>query len=288
MADIITFIGEDTPGDLSVAANYDPAQVPVATDHLHFDARSGDVSASFDEFDEVALGSVHFHATWTNKCVTTAANEYIQFDTTTVWIGEDDGATPSAGSPRLKVDVGGAEPTIHVLRTSGSSEDDNQPPVRVLMAHNAASLYVRSGEVGVAIDRADETSTLGLIDLADDATVTVGAGVTLSNYQQTGGQGVVYCAMSGTIKIKGGTLTTEGTGALATVTQDAGTMISNSTGTVTTYNLNDGTCDTLQSNVSRTFTTVNQAGGQLKKDNSVLTVGTHNVTGRASTSVTAA
>lgn len=288
MADIKTFLGVDTPGDLSVVANWDPAGVPVATDFVHFDSRSSNVSAGFAEFAAIALGSVHFHASWTNLVVTTAANEYIQFGETKVWIGEDDGAASSAGSPRLKVSAAG-ESEIHVLRTSVSTTDDNMPPVRVKMAHAGAILYVRDGEVGVGIDQANESGIeLGEIHVAEGANVTVGEVVTLGNYHQSGGTGRVRCAVTVTATVKGGTLTTEGIGTFGTITQDGGTVVPNSTGTVTTYNLNDGTCDTLQSDVPRTITTLNHDRGQFKHDDDVLTVGTYNVAGRVSANVSAA
>lgn len=292
MADIITFIGDDVgnEGDLSVAANYDPVGVPVATDELHFDARSGDVSASFAEFAAVSLGSVHFHADWTGICDTTrAANDYIALGAQTiVWIGEDDGATPSAGSPRLKVSVGG-ESEIHVLRTSATSEDENMPPVRVKMAHAGALLFVRDGDVGVAIDQANESGVqLGTVDVAEGANVTVGEVVILGQYHQSGGTGRLRCGLTGTAKVKGGTLTTEGTGAINIITQSAGTVVPNSTGAVTAYNLNGGTCDTLQSNVPRIITTFNHNDGEFKHDSTVLNVGTYNVAGRVSATVTEA
>ena len=290
MADIITFIGDDVgnEGDLSVAANYDPVGVPVATDHLHFDRRSSDVLVNFDEFAAVALGSIHFHADWTNQVVTTDPDVYLEFGGGRVSIGEDDGASPSAGSPRLKVSLAG-ESEIHVLRTSAASTDDNMPPVRVKMAHAGAILYVRDGAVGVGIDAADEAGiSLGTVDVAEGANVTVGEVVTLGNYHQSGGEGRLRCGVTVTVKVKAGTLTTEGLGTLGAVTQDGGTVFPNSVGTVTSWTLNDGTCDTLQSNASRTITAFNHNGGQLKRDSTVVAIGTLVEAGRVSSSVSAA
>ncbi len=296
----ITTANSSAP-DWSVATNWNTGAVPVNGDDVVIDGTyTGNICWGFAQ-SAVTLNSLIIRKTYTgnfglNSAVfTTSADgattvstaiEYRQVplaisSTNPIKLGENASLVGTAsGSGRILLDVGSvASQTIEVLGTKSSATDSGKCAVRILANAATITLLVRSapGGVGIAMDKAGETSTLGTVYVSDTSTaskVIAGTGVTWTTWEQTGGQNVLQSAGT-TLNAKGGTLATEGSGAITTANVYSGaTVTSNSTGTITTLNLYGGTTDFTKSSKARTVTNRNwqkDSNATLKADSSIVT-----------------
>lgn len=268
------WVGTDTAGDWSVAANWSPAGVPANDDDVYLVNSSQDVTAGLDQ-SAVALASYNQEQSYTGKIGD--ADNYLQIGASAVNIGQHYGPGSPAGSGRIKLDLG-ATAAVVVVYNTGSPADSNLPSVRLLANNAATTIEVRKGSVGIACETG-ETTTVGTItesyvsQQSSDADVFVGPGVTLTTLNKTGGDCVLECAAT-TVTNEGGDLVTTGSGAITTMHVKGGEVIPNSTGTITTCNINTaGYADFTKSAAARTVTTLKlEAGGKLKYDPDVLTI----------------
>ncbi len=290
------------------AKNWSPTGVPVNADDVVFRDSSSSVLWGLAQ-SAVTLASLTFEQSYTGyvglnkrQFVTGSGGEsatgkaeyredYLDIGWDACRIGENFSIGTAAGSQRLKLDnaktTGGS--TTTVFETASASVDTNQPAVRLLFADSAADLLVRSGAggVGVAVDDAGETSTVGDVSVSDPTTasrVFLGAGVTVTNFTQDGGENVIRAAATVTaVNCYGGVLNTEGADwSITTLNAKGGTVYANHTPTggnaIGTIELDGGTVDGTQSREARTWGTVNLGvpGSTLRADDDVVTITTLN------------
>ena len=280
MADTKIWVGTDTghEGDINTAANWSPSGVPVATDHVYFENSSQSVTDGLDALAAVTLGSLTIAQSFTGAIGTASA--YLQAAASVVTIGRHSGPGSPTGSGRLMLDLRSVQTAV-TIHNSGTSLDTNKPPIRIINTHASSVLTVRKGKVGIAANSTGETSQFATINVAydtskdADAEVYIGSGVTLATLNQTGGKVQLNCAAT-TVNTEGGTLLTEGSGAIGTINAYAGTLTLNSTGTITTLNIvRGGTAkvDFSKSPAARTVTTVKlEVGGELAYDVDAITI----------------
>ena len=259
------WIGTTTAGDWSVAANWSGAAVPVDGDDVYLENSAVSVTAGLDQ-SAIALASLTIAQSYTGSIGTAAA--YLQIGSVLTNIGQYFGISRPVGSPMIKLDLNDDVPTAGTINVydSGSSSDSNVPTIRLLVNHATTVLNVYKGSVGVA-PITGETSTIGYINVsyttnvASDANVYVGSGVTLAALECFGGKTILNCA-SLSATIWAGTLTTNGTGAIGTINVWGGTVTSNSSGTITAANIKSpGFLDMTKSVTSRTITTLKRDNG---------------------------
>ncbi|NRA58249.1 MAG: hypothetical protein HRU13_09085 [Phycisphaerales bacterium] len=287
------------PNDWSTAANWSGGAVPVNSDDVVIEASDVDICWGLAQ-SGVTLDSLTIKQTYTGRIglrrdvlatssdartVTTDAEEYrdryLAISSTLVSIGQHDGPDTPAGSARILLDTGSNQTNVEVHNTASTPAEVGKPAVRLLMTHASNDLFVRRapGGVGVAVDVAGETSTVGnlVISSQEDTTrVSTGDGVSLTNWEQWGGTNVMRAAGTvATAKVEGGSLRTEGADyTITTLTIDAGECDCNHDGAsgnaVTTANVNGGLLNGLGSGQFRKWRTVNLGiGSELSADNSI-------------------
>lgn len=277
------WVGTDTgnEGDINTAANWLPAIVPVAGEDVYFQDSSQSITENLATLTGVVLGAVHFKKTYTGE-IDDGAGGYFEFRCGSLDIGEHHGPGNPSGSGKLLIDIEIGAATV-IIHDTKKSTDTGKAAVRLLCVNAATTIEVKKGSVSiadgiVAAGSSLEVSTVGTLtvsyiaNISSDATVTIGAGVTLTTLNKYGSIAYLKCAAT-TVLNTGGTLTTSGSGAITTLHVFGGTVYSNSSGTVTTANISNATINTLQSAIARTFTTVNpNSRGKFIYDNDVVTV----------------
>lgn len=275
MADKL-WVGTDTAGDWSVAANWSPAGVPVNADDVYMRDSSQSVTTGFDQ-SAVTLDSLNIDQSYTGEIGD--SDDYLKISATVVRIGYHYGPGTPAGSGLIKLDFGNNQATV-TIHDTGSPSDTDMPAVQLLNVHANSTIEVRKGSVGLAVGFG-EVSTVSKITTsyvsqkASDADMFIGSGVTLTTLDQTGGDCVLECAAT-TVTSEGGNLETAGSGAITTLNIEGGDVTSNSTGTITNLNVSvdggGGSIDFTKSAAARTVTTpILEAGGTIKRDPGVVT-----------------
>ena len=260
-------------GDYSIAANWSPVNVPVAADDVRIPiGNTNHINAGLNQ-SAVALNSFIVEDGATVQLGTSSA--YLQIGTSSFHYGGD-------GTSRIDLGASAVSPVITATASGLTGEFGLR-----LKGSAMAVLDVRGGTVGVAVKQG-ETSTLTTLRVTGaTAAVTLGTGVTVTNVYCQRGTALVRCACT-TLHVYGGTLTTEGTGAITTAIVYGGTFYTSATGTITTLTLNGGVADFTRGGVARTVTTLQQnpgsvqssgsqpgaAGSTLKYDPAVLTITT--------------
>ena len=272
------------PSDWSTAANWSGGAVPggASGQDVYIDDCSVDILYGLDQSGiSNALDSLNIDHTYTGKIGHDGAagcvGDYLQIKTSALNIGQHYGTGSPSGSGRIKVDLGSTACTVTVSN-AGTSTDDYKPTVRLLANSASTDVRVRKGKVGVAC-LAGETSTVGDVTVSyvsqqnSDADIFIGAGVTMTNLVQTGGDVVTQCGVGTAATIYAGTLKTHGSGTVALLWVKGGTCESNSTGTITNLYVTGGTCDFTKSAAARTVTTAKiDPSGIIKYDPSIVTM----------------
>lgn len=211
---------------------------------------------------------------------------YLEVSADTITLGEHIGAGAPAGSARIAIDQQKAGASTLVVESTSSSTVASRPAVRYLATHASADIEVRSapGGFGVAIE-AGETATIGDILVADKTAasrVYVGAGTTLTNFRQYGGQGELAAAATvAEIECRGGALNLVGSGYTVTLLQVyGGTVVDTHLASGvewTTIELYGGTLElpaVYDAGSGRTVTNLKLTRGRLEADLSDLTITT--------------
>ena len=208
---------------------------------------------------------------------------YLHIKSAAVNIGQNYGQDIPAGSGRIMLNLDSTACQVTIHDTAAASSDQGRPSIRLKANSASTDIFVRkaSGGFGIAVDEPGETSTIGdltITDITASTRVQVGAGVTLTNYLQSGGQNIVQAAATITLlEITGGTLTTEGDYTITTCNVKGGTLNSNHVKTagncITTLNLTGGTITTQGNGEARTINSlVLGTGGALRSDGGVVAV----------------
>ena len=280
MADII-WIGTDTAGDWNVDANWVGGTKPANGDDVFFTNSSQDCDTTLDQ-SALALASLTIDQSYTGKIGTLAGNvvTYLQVGTALLTIGQQDGTSTPTGSTQLFLDLGSATQCIAAIHNSATTADNSTlMPIQITAAKNDHEFYIKRGKVGFANATAGETSTIDTIDVgwiasrSSDSLVTTGPGITLENWNQTGGRAVLRSATTVGLVLRSGELRTEGSGTHPAISVYGGELVSNSTGTITLLTGFGGIADFLRSNQARTLTTMDTwAGFTWKLDPAVVTL----------------
>ena len=275
------------PNDWQDANNWSEGTVPgaVASEETVIENSAVEILYGLDNSGAAqTLTSLTIKQTYTGKIGWNEASgeigDYLQIKATDVYIGQNFDGSLSGGSGRIKIDTGTVQSSIIVYNT-GNSSDTNKPALR-LLCNNAATIIreIRKGSVGLAF-LSGETSTILSVLLSyassksKDASISIGAGTTLTTYDQIGGQGTVKCATT-TITAEDGTLLLT-SGAVTTLNVDGADVTAVTPDLITTCNVLSGICDFTQSAVPRTVTTLTVGeGATLKIDEAVVTL-TNNI-----------
>ena len=242
------------PNDWSTNANWSGGSKPANSDTVAIENSAVPILWGLDQTG-VTLTELRVMQSYTGTIglpedrLTTSATQtdttkpeyrdtYLQISATTVRIGEHHGSGTPAGAGRLKLDTGSNQTQLNLSNSATTSSDGNLEPVRWLGSHASNTVNVTKGRLGVATSAADETATISELNvgqrgnLASDADVHLGPGVTLATLNQSGGEVVAAAAIT-TVNQSGGTLTTCGAAALTTA-NIGGAAYLNATGTITT------------------------------------------------------
>ena len=271
------------PKDWSSVDNWSLGTVPD-TDDAYLDNWSGDILYGLDQSGVTALASLNVHQTFTGNIGVNGAvgynGTYLQIPTVILNIGDYEYSGNSKGPVRGMFDLGSATACQITQISSGTATDTGKPAIRIKAANDATDIAeLRKGTMGVAVG-IGETSKIGTVLVSyntrvdSDAELILGSGIdntgTKTAVRALGGKTTVLCQCV-SVQSTAGTMVTEGSGAIATMTVDGGIVTSNSTGTIAACNITAGTCDFLQSQEARTVTTLKlDPPGTLKIDDSVI------------------
>lgn len=152
------------------------------------------------------------------------------------------GNTALSGAGRIKLDLGTAASAV-LVQSTGNSIDSSFEPCRILANNSATTLTVESGLVGVATNLPGETSTIAsAIATGSGSSVNIGPGVTCPIVKLAASAGAyVECAVTTMTVAAGCSVTTIGTGSIATLNNYGSAIInSRATATIGTFNAYGG------------------------------------------------
>ena len=146
---------------------------------------------------------------------------YLEIDATTGDINYPTGPGTARHSAPVNINFSDAASTITV-HDSGTNNPTTEPAVNILANEATTDVYVKKGIVGVAI-HSGETATIDILNVSyvsnrtGDAKVFVGAGLTLDDIVQDGGNIELSCGVATLATITGGTLDTTKSKAALTI-----------------------------------------------------------------------
>lgn len=259
MANVYWIVAEGTDGNYSTGANWSGGSAPSAGDYVRIPRGTGNITAGLDQ-SAVAIGDFIVEDGYTGTIGSSSGYLIIDPD-----------RFEFSGQGEAWINIGTAAISPQIWKTAQAAEG-----YRGLYFKGSAiaTLNVVSGQVGVAVVHG-ETSTITTCRVVEaGASVWLGAGVTLTTFEQLDGENILRCAAT-TVRCHGGQLTTREIGAITTVTVNGGEFVPNSTGTITTLNLNGGSVDCGQSGAARTITTLKRnPGSSFRYDPNVITITT--------------
>lgn len=238
------------PNHADSAGNYDTNTVPVSSDEVFVENHSIDILYGLNS-SSVVLETLNFAQNYTGKVGLPERNSggYPEYREThwniaskVVRIGYGTGA----GSGRLKLNLGSTQASVTAINilNSGTPTEGTAVEAVLLRASNSSnSLQVLKGSVGVGIitntTSQFATVAIGYVNqVASDAKVRFGSGVSLATVNQFGGEVETNAAVT-TLNQQAGTHTHQA-GTMGTANVDGGTLTYNSTGTITAANIGSG------------------------------------------------
>jgi hypothetical protein len=245
------------PYDVSTAANWSGATVPVSTDTAVIDREGSRLKYGLDQ-NAVTLAARRIVAQDVEiglpELNPAGYPEYRQ----TYW---KIGATSdyvSTASQRIKLDHGTVQ-TTYLQDASGSAADDTEPAVVLLGTHASNVWNILGGEAGLAFHGG--TSAVVATLLADaGASVVCGTGVTIATVNNLGANVLVQSAIGTALNqlSSADALTTiVGSGAVAQITSYGGTIDYRTTGTLGGNTVLGGTAKLTFENDPRARTVTN-------------------------------
>jgi hypothetical protein len=179
------------------------------------------------------------------------------------------GISAGVGPQLCRLDLSTSAAKVVVFGVSGA-QSGMFAPVDVVVNSASAEVAAISGSVAVA-PSGDETTTVLSCRCGKNATMLVGAGVTVTNLL-TAGQ--TRCLASVTnLTVDDGTCTLAGAATVAELVVRGGTFVHNSTGTITDAVVGPGTFDGSQDIRARTVTDLEvQKGGVYRDPYNAITV----------------
>ena len=275
--------GDATPGDWSVATNWDTGSVPISGDEVYLYSNTDNIEAGLAQ-SAVTVDELHIYDSYTGRigAVTALVGTELAINATLCTIGESFGSGQSAGSDRVLIDFGSVQTACSVYKSSLSPADSNRESVRIRGTHASNVVNILgSALVGIGTNDPDDTATVTLNAFA--GTVNCGIGVTIKNAivgSDTQSSSVkIWNGLDtgGVLKLRQGNVWTFGTGTIPTVNQLAGTFYAGSTGTTTTHTVQSGATLKVVGG-AKTISTLNLGGTlDLTEATGALTVTTFNV-----------
>lgn len=300
VTDFSTSTASSGPNDWSTAANWSGGAVPVAADDVVID---GSVNICWGLAQSaVDLDTLVIRQTYTGKiglrydAFATSADgdtvspskpeyraHYLDIESDEVDIGFHAGPGTPTGSGRIKLDLGVHASTVTIHNTARTPNETGGYAVNLLAASASTKVYVRAapGGVGIAMNEPHETTTVSLVSISDPSTDTVvatGEGVTVTTWEQAGGENALQAgATVTTATVDGGTLDVDGAFTITTLNVNGGTVYANNVpaagAALGTSNVNGGALVGTRSTEARTWTTVNlYAGSSVEVDKDVVTL----------------
>jgi len=227
------------PSDVGIAANYDGNAVPAGSDTLKLDNSEVPLLYSLDQSGAGTLTLLQIDQSFTADVGLPEVNEsgtaeyledrqrYYKIRASSVIVGRG----PGSGSGRILLDQDSVQTAV-VIEGTGSPSDADLEACLWKGTHASNAMTVKgSSSVGIAV-YGGEVATLLTLTVMDDATVRVGAGVTLGTVTVYGGTVDIYCAVATAIVMYGGTVRVHGTGAVALAQVYGGTLVYSTTGTL--------------------------------------------------------
>ena len=294
------------PNDWTSADNWSGAAVPVGDDHVILRDSAINICWGLNQ-SAVALDSLTIEKSYTGKlgldygvfatsadgATTSSADvEYrptmLEIDTPILNIRRHNGPGTQNGSGRLLINLGDVACEATIEDTARQGTDSGRPAVQLDIASASTNVYVEvaPGGVGIGTERPTTTSTVGKVSVSANtpaSSVLIGSGVTITTFEQAGGDNVLQAAATVTlVTVNGGELLADGAYLITTLTVNSGTAIVSNVpaagAAVTNLGLNGGMVDGTRSSQSRTWTTVTLGtnNATLKADDNVVTITTLN------------
>ena len=241
------------PSSWNTAANWSGGSVPVNSDSVTLDQRMA--AAVLYGLDQSAVALTKLTIQKGSKAVGTVSAP-LRISATTCEVNKPptDGSNPSAASV-VNLDFG-LNATTCTVWGSASSGSTGLEPVMVKGTHTSNVLNVYDGSVGLATNKPADTATVPTINARGSNTrVTIGSGSNTVTALNVKDAKVILRTAASTVTTDGGTLVTEGSGAITTA-NIAGAADLQSTGTITTLNIEPGG-DVTTVNTARTATISN-------------------------------
>jgi hypothetical protein len=250
------------------ANNWSGAALPVAADKVYLQNIKTDILYGLDALSAVTLAEIHFMASFTGKFGLKPFNdlgyyEYRQLSadihSTKIFVGEG----PGGGSPYININGGTVQEEMIVFDT-GEPDDASIPALCWKGTHASNVLRIFKGKLGIGIFVGDLATVLTLqigyaTDQASDVEYMIGAGVTLTTLQVSGGDGRIdlQAANATTLTMTGGTLIVSGTANITNSTLYNGALLVwNSTGTSTVAMYGEAELDFSQDMRTKSFGTI--------------------------------
>lgn len=259
------------PNWWDAAANWRENSVPVSSDDVTID-EGPDILFGLDQ-SAVDLASLSITDNFTGEIgrprSTNLADPdagYPEYRDQRLKIGATV-VTISSPSRRLRLDLDTTQTAVTVNDT-GAAASAGEHALDLVGAHASNVLRVNRGDVGVA-PYAGDTATFPTITVAfrtqrdGDADVTLGAGLTVTSVEQSGGAVELNCAVT-TYTKEGGSLERFGTGTVGTLYNRVGECRDAGTGTITT--LHQAGTYVRQGLAPLTVTTATVYGGSVTRD----------------------
>lgn len=206
-----------TDTNWGIAGNWSGAAVPIASDTVWLDQRATKAIDAGLNQSAVTLAALYVAMGLTQTVGTATAP--LQIGLTTWYFGVKTGTSTGTGTGRFYIDLGTVASTGYILNTAGNGSDPGLEPLRVKCNSASTKLYFIGGKAGIATTLPGETSTLSEFDVAGNATVNAGAGLTWTTIRQASASSAVSIASGGTTYNQmSGNMTAFGIGAITNLT----------------------------------------------------------------------
>lgn len=246
-ADAQTFARSTTtaaqhPNSYAASDNWSAGHVPAAGENVWLEDSDDDILYGLDQ-SATELANFFKSATFTG--LIGDGTNYLIIDVADGALPQIDyqygGTTTASASGRCMISWHTAAAIVQVWGSSSTSEETGRQPTRFLFNSSTAELHVAgAARVAVAGNVAGETSTLGKINENGSARVIVFPGVTLTEWNRSGGDSTLRAGLT-TLRNSGGVLRAVDAGTKTSVTVDSGTFTHDSSGTISQLNPNGGT-----------------------------------------------
>ena len=226
------------PNVYDTLANWDSGALPVDADTIIFENADESAGVLYG-LDQSAIEPaavyvmMSFEAPIGLAKTNTLGTEYPEYRSDYLTIGPvilDVGRGQGSGSGRLKFNSG-TDPCAVTVHNTGSPEEANVPAF-LWKGTDAGNTFTARGNASCGIAFfGGETATVATLTLDGNASVVCGLGVTLTTINVNGGRLEVNSNIAGTITVRGGEVTLNGTTTVAQMTVRGGRVVVNSSGT---------------------------------------------------------